>query len=178
MERQMQIAKLPNNPENTELTRLVRTFRGWIDQAARGVHASVEPLFLLRFDSATVDATCASAVIRQGVRAGRVSDLVALLGYDKKEELGRTLNANNTSLWRWERDDKLLPVAIVEQLLRTMQLQLFATEVFGTVVAARKWLHASHPALEGMTPTEYANNEFGAQKVKGMLAGLKYGSVA
>jgi hypothetical protein len=29
-----------------------------------------------------------------------------------------------------------------------------------------------------MTPSEYADNEFGAQKVRGMLAGLKYGGVA
>ena len=32
--------------------------------------------------------------------------------------------------------------------------------------------------LDDMAPSSFADNEFAAQKVRGMLAGLKYGGVA
>ena len=58
-----------------------------------------------------------------------------------------------------------------------MRLHLFAADVFGSVEPARLWLHKAHPMLDGMTPNDYADNEFGAQKVRGLLAALKYGGV-
>ena len=107
-----------------------------------------------------------------------MDELVPLLGLSRKEDLGHALNANSTSLWRWARDNKPLPGQAVEQILRAMQLQLFAADVFGGVEPARLWLHKPHPMLDGMAPSDFADNEFGAQKVRGMLAGLKYGGVA
>ena len=59
-----------------------------------------------------------------------------------------------------------------------MQLQLCASDVFGDVEPARMWLRKPHPALNALVPRDYANNEFGAQKVRGMLAGLKHGGIA
>lgn len=59
-----------------------------------------------------------------------------------------------------------------------MQLRLFATDVFGAVAPARTWLVKPNPMLDGISPCDYADYEFGAQKVRGMLAGLKYGGVA
>ena len=166
--------------ETSQVSRLAHAFSDWIGKSAiRESHsAAAAPVFVLHGDAATLDAARASLLIRCGVRAGRVGELVLLLGLGKKDDLGRAINANSTSLWRWERDNRLLPGASVEQILRAMQLQLFATEVFGSVEQARVWLHKSHPALDGMTPGDYADNEFGAQKVRGMLAGLKYGGVA
>lgn len=55
---------------------------------------------------------------------------------------------------------------------------VFAADVFRRVALARKWLHKPHPSLDGMTPGDYADNELGAQQVRGLLAGLKYGGVA
>lgn len=116
-------------------------------------------------------------MIRTGLRAGRVHELVLLLGLGRKEDLGRALNANSTSLWRWARDDSILPSPTGEQILRAMQLHLFAADVFGGIEPARAWLNKPHPMLDGMAPAKYADNEFGAQKVLSLLAALKYGGV-
>lgn len=81
-------------------------------------------MFSFHDSTATLDAARASSLIRAGLRAGRIDDLVGLLGLDKKEEdLSNALNTNGTSLWRWAKDDKPLPGATVEQILRAMQLQ-------------------------------------------------------
>lgn len=157
---------------------LVKSFSAWVDKSATKVGRPVLPVFSLHESTATLDAVRASNLIRTGIRAGSINDLVALLGLSKKEELVSALNTTGTSLWRWAKDDKPLPGPAVEQILRVMQLQFFAAEVFGTVDLGRKWLHKPHPSLEGIAPIDFADNEFGAQKVRGMLAGLKYGGVA
>ena len=171
-------ARRPKNPVTAES--LAHAFADWLkkstltDVAARPA-ASV---FSVHDAVVTLDATRASRLIRTGLSAGSVDELVPLLGLSKKEDLSRALNTNSTSLWRWARDNKALPGPAVEQILRAMQLQLFAADVFGGVEPARKWLHQPHPMLGGMAPSDFADNEFGAQKVRGMLAGLKYGGVA
>jgi uncharacterized protein (DUF2384 family) len=57
-------------------------------------------------------------------------------------------------------------------------LQLFAADVFGSVESAQKWLQKPHPILDGISPRAFANNEARAQKVRGILASLKYGGMA
>jgi putative toxin-antitoxin system antitoxin component (TIGR02293 family) len=159
---------------------LASRFSHWLDASAVEAAPPSMPggLFDLQDDVATLDARRAAQLIRTGLRSGHVEELVGLWGLDKKEDLRQALNVNGTSLWRWERDDKPLPSPSVEQILRTMQLQLFAAEVFGAIEAAHTWLKKPHPLLDGAAPGAYANNEFGAQKVRGMLAALKYGGVA
>ena len=166
-----------------DLNKLAAGFTNWLGKSgyarARARHlAASAPVFSGQGAGINLNATSASQLIRSGLRAGRVDELVALLGLPKKEDLSHALNANSTSLWRWARDDAPLPSQTVEQILRAMQLQLFATDVFGGVAPARSWLSKPHPMLDGMSPSDYADNEFGAQKVRGMLAGLKYGGVA
>ena len=163
-----------------DILTLVRSFSDWVAKSAAQPDAgqALLPVFSLHDSIATLDAARASSLIRTGLRAGRINDLVDLLGLSKKEDLSHAINTNATSLWRWAKDDKPLPGAAVEQILRAMQLQFFAADVFGSVDLARKWLHKPHPSLDGISPSDYADNEFGAQKVRGMLAGLKYGGVA
>lgn len=159
---------------------LADAFTGWLRKSTLPNAASkpAESVFSVHEAVVSLDATRASKLIRTGLSAASVDELVPLLGLSRKEDLGHALNANSTSLWRWARDNKPLPGQAVEQILRAMQLQLFAADVFGGVEAARAWLHKPHPMLEGMSPSDFADNEFGAQKVRGMLAGLKYGGVA
>lgn len=162
-----------------DVSSLIHSFSAWVEKSATTAdpRRSALPIFSMNDSAATLDAARASNLIRSGVRAGYVGDLVSLLGLAKKEDLSGALNTNGTSLWRWAKDDKPLPGATVEQILRAMQLQIFAAEVFGSLDLARKWLHKPHPSLDGVDPIDYADNEFGAQKVRGMLAGLKYGGV-
>jgi putative toxin-antitoxin system antitoxin component (TIGR02293 family) len=158
---------------------LARKFSAWLADSTPPEASDVgRHIFVEQDATPFVDSARASRLIRTGVRAGHVAELVGLFGLSRKEDLSGALNTNGVSLWRWARGDKQLPGATVEQILRTMQLQLFAVEVFGDVDQAHKWLHKPHPSLDEMTPAEFANNEFGAQKVRGMLAGLKYGGVA
>lgn len=184
-----------SSPAETNTSALAASFSNWLDGARntpgpRGrpakprsktsAVAGVETgsVFTQVSGSAFLDSARAVALIRSGLLAGNVAQLAPLLGLGKKEDLGHALNANSTSLWRWARDNKPLPGQTVEQILRTMQLQLFAAEVFGSVDAARQWLNKPHPSLQNLSPSDYADNEFGGQKVRGMLAGLKYGGVA
>ncbi|NDP64873.1 antitoxin Xre/MbcA/ParS toxin-binding domain-containing protein [Polaromonas sp.] len=159
---------------------LANAFTDWLRKSTLA-HVAAKPaesVFSVHETVVSLDATRASRLIRTGLSAGSVDELVPLLGLSRKEDLGHALNANSTSLWRWARDNKPLPGQAVEQILRAMQLQLFAADVFGGVEPARKWLHKPHPMLDDMAPSDFADNEFGAQKVRGMLAGLKYGGVA
>ena len=165
------------HPSSNFLQALSRSFSDWLSRSAVA-GGKIGPVFRVDQSSASLDSARASRLIRNGVRAGSIDELVALFGLGKKEDLSHALNANSTSLWRWARDDKPLPGPTVEQILRAMHLQLFASEVFGGVDPARQWLHKPHPSLGGVPPSDYANNEYGAQKVHGMLAGLKYGGVA
>lgn len=167
-------------PGSPDVRLLIDAFCAWVEKSANepvSGHSAL-PVFSLHDAVTTLDASRASVLIRSGVRAGHIGDLVALLGLSKKEDLSSALNTNGTSLWRWAKHDTPLPGPTVEQILRAMHLQLFAAEVFGSLDLARTWLHKPHPSLDGMSPSEYADNEFGAQKVRGMLAGLKYGGVA
>lgn len=159
---------------------LAYAFTDWLRKSTLTNVAAkpAESVFSAHDTRMTLDATRASRLIRTGLSAACVDELVPLLGLSRKEELSHALNANSTSLWRWARDNKPLPSQAVEQILRVMQLQLFAADVFGGVEPARKWLHKPHPMLDDLTPSDFADNEFGAQKVRGMLAGLKYGGVA
>lgn len=159
---------------------MAHAFADWLNKSTLADVAAkpAESVFSVHDAVVTLDATRASRLIRTGLSAASVDELVPLLGLSKKEELGHALNANSTSLWRWARDNKPLPGQAVEQILRSMQLQLIAADVFGGVEPARKWLHKPHPMLDDMAPSDFADNEFGAQKVRGMLAGLKYGGVA
>ena len=159
---------------------LAHAFTDWLRKSTLTNVAAkpAESVFSVHDTVVILDATRASKLIRTGLSAGRVDELVPLLGLSRKEDLGHALNANSTSLWRWARDNKPLPGQAVEQILRAMQLQLFAADVFGGVDPARKWLHKPHPMLDDMAPSDFADNEVGAQKVRGMLAGLKYGGVA
>ena len=159
---------------------LACAFTDWLSKSAltNGAAKPAPSVFSVHDTLVTLDATRASRLIRTGLSAASVDELVPLLGLSRKEDLGHALNANSTSLWRWARDHKPLPGQAIEQILRAMQLQLFAADVFGGVEAARLWLHKPHPMLDDMAPSDFADNEFGAQKVRGMLAGLKYGGVA
>lgn len=165
-----------------EVSSLAHSFSGWIDRAIprdRKSKTAGPGLFVIgEGDVPALAPSSAASIIRMGLNAGRIAELLGVLGIDRKEQLSKVLNTNGTSLWRWEKQDKPLPSSSVEQLLRTMQLQLIAADVFGSITAAREWLRKPHPMLGDIPPADYADNEFGAEQVRGILISLKYGGVA
>lgn len=50
-------------------------------------------------------------------------------------------------------------------------------QVFATESKALEWLQRPHPVLGGSTPLAVTSTSIGAQRVKGVLAAIKYGGV-
>lgn len=168
--------KVPSEAANTGLG---SKFSDWLAKSAAS-HADlpgVSSLFVKRDGVMTLDATCAVRLIRTGLLASFIWELVPLLGLSTKEELLQVISASDTSLRRWASEDKLLPTPMAEMILRTMQLQLIACDVFGSIDLARAWLRKPHPMLDGLAPAEFSDNQFGAAQVRGILAALKYAGV-
>lgn len=157
---------------------LADKFDKWLarSQASDPSSPRVGCVFSVHDGVMVLDAAGAARLLRTGLRARYVWDLVLLFGLSTQEDLIRALNASDTSLRRWAGEDKLLPSQIVEKILRALQLQLVAAGVFGEVAPARVWLRSPHPMLDGLAPGDYADNEFGAGQVREMLVSLKHGS--
>ena len=64
-----------------------------------------------------------------------------------------------------------------DSVLRLIELQELAEEVFGDQEAAKTWLHKPHPLFGEMQPVEIAKSSYGAQRVKQVLVAIKYGGV-
>ena len=64
-----------------------------------------------------------------------------------------------------------------QEVRRTFELERFSMDVFGGLAPARQRLSTTHPALDGVSPGDCAKSEIGLERVRGMLAGLKYGGV-
>lgn len=158
---------------------LAGQFSAWLAKSlpADASRKGVKSIFAEQDGGFVLDATCAARLIRAGLLAGHVWELVPLFGLSTKEELLQVLSASDTSLRRWVSENKALPTPIVEKILRTMQLQLIAADVFGEIDLGRVWLLRPHPMLDGLAPGDYADNEYGAGQVRGMLASLKHGGV-
>lgn len=168
-----------NAPGEESATDIASMFLDWLARstASQADLPGSASLFVERNGVVELDATCAARLIRAGLLASNVWDLVPLFGLSTKDELLQVLSASDSSLRRWAGEHKALPKPIVEKILRTMQLQLVAADVFGGIKAARAWLRRPHPVLDGTPPGDYADNEFGSGQVMGMLAALKYGGV-
>lgn len=164
--------------KQTPSVQLAGTFAKWLNKFSLDKEVRGEDLFKVIDHQFIVDLDRASRVSRSGVRADGIEDLVPLLGLSGKEAAAHVLGASSVSLWRWARDKKPLPEVHTEQIIRAMELQLMAADVFGSAEQAQKWLTRPHPSLQGEAPLSYASNEYGAQKVRGMLAALRYGGVA
>lgn len=95
---------------------LAYAFTEWLSKSAlaNGVAKPAQSVFSVHDTLVMLDATRASRLIRTGLSAASVDELVPLLGLSRKEDLGPALNANSTSLWRWARGNKPLPGQAVE----------------------------------------------------------------
>jgi putative toxin-antitoxin system antitoxin component (TIGR02293 family) len=66
-----------------------------------------------------------------------------------------------------------------DRLARLARLWAFAADVWGSAVAARRFLSEPHPLLGGRIPRQVATEtEIGARAVEELLGRLKYGSAA
>lgn len=169
--------------ERVSASQLAQDFSDWLEESSasnvqhKPKAAKPGAFFTVGENEVSFDYGRAASLIHSGLSGAHLDSLVTLFGLPKKEALSAALKSNNTHVWRLAKGDKLIQGNTVEQILRTMQLQLLATTVFGRVEFARQWLQKAHPSLEGMSPADYADNEYAAQKVRGILAALRYGGV-
>jgi putative toxin-antitoxin system antitoxin component (TIGR02293 family) len=64
-----------------------------------------------------------------------------------------------------------------QEVRRTFELVRFSMDVFGGLEPAQQWLRTPHPELDVVSPGDCAKSEIGLARVRGILAGLKYGGV-
>lgn len=157
---------------------LAERFAGWLSKFSVDKGVRMLDLFPQVDHQHVIDLALARRVTVAGVRADGVEPLGKLFGLLGKEDMATLVGVTPVTLWRWTRDKKTLPEINTEQIIRAMELQMMAADVFGTAEAAQLWLSKPHPSLDAEAPMSYASNEFGAQKIRGMLAALRYGGVA
>ncbi len=130
--------------------------------------AGAEPRFGL--SSAT-----AHRIVRRGVTGAVLEPLAELLEIGPTQ-LAPLLGVDRTTARRYAQQDQYLPAGSVETVLRLAELEGLAQDVFETEHAAHEWLKAEHPSLEGESPLQAAGTSFGAQRVREILAAIKYGA--
>lgn len=55
------------------------------------------------------------------------------------------------------------------------QLQAMAREVLSSEREAAAWMNRAHPILDGATPAQAARTEEGAELVRDLIIGMRYG---
>lgn len=171
-------AEVVRGRENVAAAQLVNSFTGWLKKFSPDKTVRMKDLFRQVDHHLVIDLGVARALTIKGVRADGIVPLMTMFGLDSKEDVAEIVGLSGVTLWRWSKEKKVLPEIYTEQIIRAMELQILAADVFGSVEAAQKWLNKLHPSLDGESPMAYASNEYGAQKVRGILTALRFGGAA
>lgn len=65
-----------------------------------------------------------------------------------------------------------------EKVLRIAHAYARAAEVFGDQGRGEAWMDREHPELDGQTPSELLDTEFGARRIEQILGRIEHGIVA
>jgi putative toxin-antitoxin system antitoxin component (TIGR02293 family) len=126
-------------------------------------------------EGVVISMEAAVKVIRSGLCADAVASIAEAIPSVDRATLLRTIGIDKTTLRRHVSRKKPLDARVTEGAIRTMELSVLATEAFGTVENAGKWLNKPHPLLDGERPIEYASSQYGLAKVQSMLAAIRFG---
>ncbi len=113
-------------------------------------------------------------VIRRGVRARVVDDMVAYLDVPKSAVF-TLLHAPESTAHRLIRDDRSLDAAASERVVRVADAVRLTEATFGGRDAARRWLKTPNFALAGATPLSMLDTEPGAREVRHILSSIGHG---
>ena len=111
--------------------------------------------------------------LRLGLPMREFHELAKLMEL-KEEELARYLGISVTTLHRRKKTGTLSTTES-ERIIRVARLLGMAVEVLESKNAAREWLLAENPGLDGESPMSYADTEIGAREVENLLGRLDYG---
>lgn len=138
--------------------------------AASG-HAVNEPMGTYRTGFSS---EAAMRILRTGISSRAITPLGQFLGIGKAE-LANILDLDRTTAQRRADKDLPLPTHSAESVLRVLELEALATDIFETEEVAMNWLRRPHPMLEGDSPLAAAKTSYGTRCVKDILVAIQYG---
>lgn len=116
------------------------------------------------------------SLLEGGMPARMVPEISEMLGVGLTE-LAKLMEIDRSTVARLRSDNRSVPTHCAETVLRLIEIQQIATDAFGSLEEASKWLNEPHPLFDLKTPLLEAKSSFGAQHVKDMLIAIKYGGV-
>ena len=114
------------------------------------------------------------AVIRHGVRARLVNDMVDYLDVPKSVIFGVLHTAESTA-HKLIKDNRPLDSAASERVVRVADITRMAEETFGGREAATRWLKTPNLSLREEMPLSLLDTEPGAGEVRRVLSAINYG---
>jgi putative toxin-antitoxin system antitoxin component (TIGR02293 family) len=118
----------------------------------------------------------AYGIVKMGIPSRSLEPLSDHLRIGKSAVAG-VLGMDRATATRKVAKDEVLPTYAAESMLRVLELDAMARDVFETEDEAAAWLQQPHPMLDGETPLDCAKSGFGAERVKDILNAIKYGGV-
>jgi putative toxin-antitoxin system antitoxin component (TIGR02293 family) len=113
-------------------------------------------------------------VIRHGVRARVVDDMVDYLDVPKSVIFGVLHTAESTA-HKLIKENRPLDSAASERVVRVADITRMAEETFGGREAATRWLKAPNLSLRQEIPLSLLDTEPGAGEVRRVLSAINYG---
>ena len=113
-------------------------------------------------------------ILKRCISSQVITPLSEYLAIGKGELVGM-LDMDRTTALRRAGKDLPLPTHSAENVLRLLELQGMAHDIFESEDAALAWLRKPHPMLDGESPLESAKTSFGSRRVKDILIAIKYG---
>jgi len=112
-------------------------------------------------------------VVKAGLEFAELEALRGQLGLPL-DELAAKLGISRATLHRRKITGRLLADES-DKVIRFARLVGQASEVFGGIEDARRWLSADQVGLSGAVPLDYARTEVGAREVEKLLGRIEYG---
>jgi putative toxin-antitoxin system antitoxin component (TIGR02293 family) len=126
------------------------------------------------FVSAEIPPTEKIAVIRSGVGARVVEEMVDYLGVPKTV-IFRLLHTPESTAHRLIRDNRGLVAAASERVVRVADVTRMAEATFGGREPAIQWLKTANLGLRGASPLSMLDTEPGAREVRRILSAIDHG---
>lgn len=126
--------------------------------------------------SPTINNEVAFKILKRGISSRVIGPLSEFLGLGRGV-VAKHLGTNRSTVNRMVQKDQLLPTHAAESVLRFLELDQMAMNIFASEKDASKWLRQPHPMLEGDTPLDAAETSVGTTRVKDILQSIKFGGV-
>ena len=120
--------------------------------------------------------SAADEMIREGFPAGALKHFMGALEINH-EEAASLLGISARTLSRRLKEGQLKS-SESDRLFRSARLLERATDVLGSVEAARRWLREPQWGLGDRVPLRFAQTEAGAREVEDLLGRIEYGVLA